>query len=643
MISRNSWPGEFPFPRPFLFLLFFSLILFFSLAPTVYSGDSGLFTAASYLLGSAHPPGYPLAVLLGKVFTFLPFGNIAFKVNLLSAVSGALSALLAYEISLSITKNSVVSIVAPLVILTSSNFILESSKAEVYTLNVFLILLIFYLCLRALREDNFPRYILMASFILGLGMGNHHIISLMLFPMLYTAIIRRKELTFRIAAFSFVVFIAGFSVYLYLYTRSIADAFIMYSRVVSFADFINIFLRTGYQGNTVQSVEGMTLSYTEWYYAIINFGLILSKEIHPLLWFFVLAGLIGTFKDRKTFWYLLITIGIWLPLARLVISLRQPTSKDLFTVGTYFLQLIPLMGIVAAVGVHTLSEGAKSRLPLVGKAVVTGLIIFLLVFIPIAMQKSSLSDFYLPYAWIKDVSKVLKPKSFFFAFGDNPAFLPFYIFGVERLRDDVLCLDTVPGQSSFHLTLSPAWKFSEWYPEFYQNTVTNVEYFYRPAREGKLYASSISSIPENIKEKFDVGLYVLVVMLKPKNVAVTINEKFKEDFAKIDYAPVIFSQKQDFMAEEIRLRYLNAILTYADVLAGNNAKDADFYYRLAMVASNREQKLQVMKHYIPFIAGKRGIVEAQKLLKEFKEFGLSAKEMKEIEEIEEDLKNSAAF
>jgi hypothetical protein len=642
--SANLWPGGRTFPRPFFFLLLFSFILIYSLAPTVYSGDSGLFSAASYFLGSAHPPAYPLYILLGKLLTFLPFGNIAFKLNLLAALFGALTAVMACEAASYITKNYIISFFTVPVLLASPGFILASSQAKgIYTLNSFLVMLIFYLCLRALKEKNVFRYFLASSFVLGLGMGNHHIISLMLFVILYAAIMRRKELPFRVMVSSMVLFVAGFSVYLYLYLRSIADAFIAYSRVFSFADFFNTFFRAGYGKSTLQSIgEGASSHYLGWIFAIRNVGLILSREIHPAIWFIILFGLISMFRDRKIFWYLLLSLVVCLPLARLVISSSHPTYNDLFITSTYFLQLIPLLGVIAAAGIYRLFEMIKGHLPLAAKSMVAGSIVFQLILVPITLQKSSLSDYYLPYTWIKDLSKVFKPKSFFFGFGDNPAFLPFYMFGVERLRDDVLCLDAVPGMNSFHLTISPAWKFSGWYPEFYKKQVSTVEYFYPIAREGRLYASSISSIPENIGEKFDAGLYVLMVILKPKNSVLPINGWFKENFAKIDYTSIMLSYKPDFMAEEILERYVKTIVTYANLLAEENSKDADFYYRLALFSSGGGLQIAIMNDYMHFVAEKRGFQEALKLLEEFKNSGMSDKDIKKIEGIEKDLRNSAA-
>src|SRR6267378_7444594 len=66
-----------------------------TLSPTVawinFGEDSGDLLAASATLGIPHPTGYPLFVLLGRLATFLPLGTIAFRINLIAALAGALS------------------------------------------------------------------------------------------------------------------------------------------------------------------------------------------------------------------------------------------------------------------------------------------------------------------------------------------------------------------------------------------------------------------------------------------------------------------------------------------------------------------------------------------------------------------------
>ena len=61
--------------------------------------DSGDLIASIQTLGIAHPPGYAFYVLLGKLFvTLMPFGNIAYRVNVMSAVFGAATSVVLYTL-----------------------------------------------------------------------------------------------------------------------------------------------------------------------------------------------------------------------------------------------------------------------------------------------------------------------------------------------------------------------------------------------------------------------------------------------------------------------------------------------------------------------------------------------------------------
>jgi 4-amino-4-deoxy-L-arabinose transferase-like glycosyltransferase len=82
------------FKNYFWFVLTFAIVIavyLFTLCPSIYLEDSAEYATASYSLGIAHPPGYPLYVLIGKLFTFIPHGTIAWRVNLMSAFFGALT------------------------------------------------------------------------------------------------------------------------------------------------------------------------------------------------------------------------------------------------------------------------------------------------------------------------------------------------------------------------------------------------------------------------------------------------------------------------------------------------------------------------------------------------------------------------
>ena len=85
----------------FIFLITF-IVYFDTMAPTVSYWDCGEFIAVSHTLGVPHPPGSPFFLLLGRIFSMLPFSeDIAFRVNIISPLVSALAVMLLY---LSIVK-----------------------------------------------------------------------------------------------------------------------------------------------------------------------------------------------------------------------------------------------------------------------------------------------------------------------------------------------------------------------------------------------------------------------------------------------------------------------------------------------------------------------------------------------------------
>src|SRR5919107_6194634 len=73
-----------------------------TLAPTVlpYGApdtlDSPMLQAEVAVLGVGHPTGYPTYIMLTHLFTYLPFGDPAYRVNLASAAYGAAAVFVVY-------------------------------------------------------------------------------------------------------------------------------------------------------------------------------------------------------------------------------------------------------------------------------------------------------------------------------------------------------------------------------------------------------------------------------------------------------------------------------------------------------------------------------------------------------------------
>ena len=67
-----------------------------TLAPGLLLGDSGEFQTLVYTLGMTHATGYPVYLLVAHVFTRLPLGEFAYRVNLFTAVMAAVGLALIY-------------------------------------------------------------------------------------------------------------------------------------------------------------------------------------------------------------------------------------------------------------------------------------------------------------------------------------------------------------------------------------------------------------------------------------------------------------------------------------------------------------------------------------------------------------------
>src|SRR5262249_26297666 len=65
------------------------LVYLRTMAPTVFGLDSAELTTGSYVLGIVHAPGSPTFLLLGPLFSWLPIGDVGYRVNLVSVTAAA--------------------------------------------------------------------------------------------------------------------------------------------------------------------------------------------------------------------------------------------------------------------------------------------------------------------------------------------------------------------------------------------------------------------------------------------------------------------------------------------------------------------------------------------------------------------------
>ena len=201
------------------------LVYLFTTSPTVYLGDSGEFIASTFCLGNPHNSGYPLYALIGKIFSVIPLGNVAFRLNLMSACFGSLAVWLTYRIIMRMTHSLIPALSAALLFAFSSTLWSQTSCAEVYTFHAFFVALIITLLFWWHETMSLDRLFVFA-FVVGLSFGNH-MQTVMLAPAVFTFVTwsnRKVLLNVRHLLLLAFFFALGLSVYLYLPIRTQAGA-----------------------------------------------------------------------------------------------------------------------------------------------------------------------------------------------------------------------------------------------------------------------------------------------------------------------------------------------------------------------------------------------------------------------------------
>ena len=158
-----------------------------TLAPSTAMWDTSEYIAAAYTLGLPHPPGNPLFVLIGRVFTIIPlFGpNVATRINVLAALCSAVSAGMWFLITervlvgwfperwQRITGGTLAAVIGATAFTVWNQSVVNE---KVYTVSLVGIAIISWLMIRWSDEPEgrkADRILVLVAYILGLGYANH--------------------------------------------------------------------------------------------------------------------------------------------------------------------------------------------------------------------------------------------------------------------------------------------------------------------------------------------------------------------------------------------------------------------------------------------------------------------------------------
>ena len=195
MIQKIKNNVEYTLAVVLFFLTFF--VYFSTMAPTVSFWDTGEFIATSYILGVPHPPGNPLFLLIGKLFSLFPISSdIAFRINIFSPIISAATISLLFLICNQFierlnnytTDNSILkfgsSFIASLTFAFTHSHWFNAVEAEVYALSGFMTALVVYLTMlwsKNRQKSYHIIYLIMIVYLMGLAIGIH-LLNLLTIP-----------------------------------------------------------------------------------------------------------------------------------------------------------------------------------------------------------------------------------------------------------------------------------------------------------------------------------------------------------------------------------------------------------------------------------------------------------------------------
>ena len=220
-----------------LFIVLLALYIW-SAPRTVVLGDDGYFILVSYFNGVAHPPGYPLYTLFGKLATNIPCGEIAFRVHVLSGIFGAFTCLTIWYITRHLVGPSVYAYAAAVCYGISPLFWSQSIIAEVYTLNTFLFFLLLIAILKYSANPGSRWLLNVIALLYGLGISNHWPLLVLSTPALLCLLWPARKVVIKNGFSPVLFFILGLTPYLWMvFSSKLDSAMSFYGPINNWSDF----------------------------------------------------------------------------------------------------------------------------------------------------------------------------------------------------------------------------------------------------------------------------------------------------------------------------------------------------------------------------------------------------------------------
>ncbi len=440
-LQNNDTPNRAAYLAVVLAAAAVFVVYLFTLAPTITGEDSGEFVTAAWTGGIAHPPGYPLYTMLGYVATHvLPFGDAAYRMNLMSAFFAAAAALVVGLITLRLGARAAGASVATLACGLGEQFWALAVTAEVHTLHALLAALLF-LALILYFEKGGARFIFLGGLAAGLGLSNHHGI-IMLAPgalvcFIWCDVAARRPLPRVLLAWlaGAAGVLLGLLPYLWLPLRSAADPWLDWGNPDSFEGLVNHVLRKQYAGKATVFTQRSAVLLVAQIGVVANY---LAQQATPWLGALAFGGAVTLSRaGRRKELALLIVSIVFGSFGYILVTNFPPYAAFISANTQFFLSANVALAVLVGLGVAWLSRLIAARFSLgrlvgPGAVVVSAALLFASGFVA-----NDHSDYYFADDHRVNIARTLDANAVLVSTMDLTNFALLYHQGVMGERADV--------------------------------------------------------------------------------------------------------------------------------------------------------------------------------------------------------------
>jgi hypothetical protein len=505
VIDRSAYGGRAQLFSAVFLILIFNLIIYLStLSPTVQFIDSGELSVDCAKLGIAHPTGYPIYTLLGRIFTLLPLKDVIFRVNLMSLLFVCFSNLILFFVILMIIELSFPkkkeknfqksysglwsAFLASLIFSFTPTLWSQATSNEVYSLNILfynLVIILLLLWRSNLGKPKGEGIFYLLIFLYALSFGNH-MSTVLLFPALFFFIIAtqgRSGFDSKKIILSLLLFILGLSIYLYLPVRSSQNPLFDWGNPETYSTFKRHV--TGWQYRVWMFSESNEKLFA-------NFGNFIKLFFHQFPFYLLPLSILGIYrlfcKDRKILFFLLILF---------LANILYGVNYDIPDIDPYFLSSFLVNSILIGVGLFCLLQIIQKLK--ISKSLSYGIIVCFILLPLILLKKnyyeSDKSKNYLAYDFAANLMRSVKKDAIVLTdFWDH--YSPWlYLRYIELKRPDVTYLDKELSRRSWYFDFV---KIS--YPDLFKASQEEINKF---IKEVYPFENQLSFNPYVIEEAYN--------------------------------------------------------------------------------------------------------------------------------------------